>query len=92
MKKRIVIASIILTVFALVLFMPIPTGLYDDGGTCEYSALTYKIVKWNKMVTTVDENGVTVGADTYKNVTVYWLPDNYKSIDELWKMERQGNE
>ena len=42
--------SIIVILIVLALFLPIPTGLYDDGGTREYSALTYKIVDWNTMI------------------------------------------
>ena len=92
MKNRMIVAFIILTVSALVLFTPIPTGSYDDGGTREYSALTYKIVKWNRNEITVDENGTMVGDGIYKNTTVYWFPDNFKRIDELWKIERQEND
>ena len=48
MKKKVIIPVIIALVLAI-LFVPIPTGVYKDGGTREYSALTYKIVKWNRL-------------------------------------------
>ena len=57
MKKRVVIAVSAILLLALILFLPIPTGKYDDGGTREYSALTYKIVVWNKHIVEVDETG-----------------------------------
>lgn len=76
MKKKLIIISIIVGVLAI-LFTPIPTGTYKDGGTTVYSALTYKIVNWNRFV-----NG-----EYYTNTSVYFFPDNFKSYDELWKLE-----
>ena len=76
MKKKLIIISIIVGVLAI-LFTPIPTGTYKDGGTTVYSALTYKIVNWNRLV-----NG-----EYYTNTSVYFFPDNFKSYDELWKLE-----
>lgn len=79
MKKLIITISIILLIL-LILFVPLPSGMYKDGGTKEYSALTYKIVKWH------------VFEDTgryYINTSFYWFPDNFKSIDELWDMEME---
>ncbi len=60
-----------------ILFAPIPIGPYKDGGTREYSALTYKAVKWQR----------DTGSDVYKATKVYWLPNNFKSLDELWAGE-----
>ena len=54
------------------------TGVYEDGGTREYAALTYKLIKWHR----ID------GDYIYTNTSVYWLPDNFKSIDELWEIEK----
>ncbi len=67
----------VVTVAVLVLFLPIPMGSYDDGGTREYKALTYKIVAWNKLTSDA----------VYQNTSVYWYPDSNKSIGELWKLE-----
>jgi hypothetical protein len=64
---------------AAVLFAPIPTGVYKDGGTRTYSALTYKIVDWNRLT-----------ADSiYEAAKIYWFPNNFKSIDDLWTYEEQ---
>lgn len=90
MKKRIIVFGIFL-IIVLVLFLPIPQGSYDDGGTREYAALTYKIVVWNKIVTELDEDGNIVLPTTYRKTSVYWYPDNQKNIDELWQIERAKN-
>ena len=75
-KYRIIIAVVIL----LVLFVPIPRGTAEDGGTRVYRAVTYEIVVWNRLDSAVD-GGV------YKKTEVFWFPDNFKSLDELWKKE-----
>lgn len=77
MKKRKWI-PIIVAVFISVLVIPIPSGVYKDGGTREYTALTYKVVKWNRIVTP---------DDIYSATKVYFFPNNFKDIDSLWYME-----
>ena len=86
MKKKVLIPIIVIFILALILFWPIPQGSYDDGGTRDYNALTYKIVRWNKIIVELDENGQPIH-DTYRKTSVFWYPDNQKSIDELWQME-----
>ncbi|MGN1083091.1 MAG: hypothetical protein ACI4SJ_06040, partial [Candidatus Avispirillum sp.] len=76
MKKKIWI-PIAAAVLLAVLFIPIPSKVHEDGGTREYSALTYKIVDWNK-----EEDGVS-----YDRTRLYLLPRNFKSLDELWEEE-----
>ena len=76
MKKKAVIILIIVSLVA-VLFTPIPTEVYKDGGTRVYSALTYKIVDWNRFA----------GESTYSKTRVYFFPTNFKSIDALWELE-----
>ena len=92
MKKKTL--SIILTVVivALVLFVPIPYGALDDGGTKVYVALTYQIVAWNRYNLKYDENGAVIGHDIYSKTSVYLFPDNFKSISELWQMELEKME
>lgn len=75
MKKKVWIVAV--AIFLAVLFVPIPKGQYKDGGTREYAALTYKIVDWNRL--TAD--------GTYQATKVYWFPDNFRSIDQLWAYE-----
>ena len=86
MKKGIIIGIIV--VVLLVLFLPVPIGEYDDGGTRDYRALTYKIVVWNRLYAEVNEDGSSGEVSTYHKTSVFWIPENFKSIDELWKTER----
>ena len=76
MKKKLWI-PIVIVIFLAILFMPIPSGVYKDGGTRAYTALTYKIVDWNRIT----------GDSTYDKTKVYFFPHNFKSIDGLWYME-----
>ena len=79
MKKKIWIPVIVTVVLLAVLFIPIPKESYDDGGTREYIALTYKIVSWKRL----DSDGV------YQRVRMYTGEDRNKTVDELWEIESQ---
>ena len=76
-KKRIIVITIVF--FLLIVFVPIPTGVYKDGGTRTYTALTYKVVCWNRLV---NEN------NKYTKTSLYFIPDNFKDLDELWNIEQ----
>ena len=78
MKKKILI-PLIIVVLLLVLFLPIPSSVYKDGGSRTYSALTYKIVDWNR---------ITSSNSVYDDTKVYFFPNNFKSLDELWELEK----
>lgn len=82
MKKKIWIPIIIVVAVLAVLFVPIPQGSYDDGGTREWIALTYKIVDWNRLT-------VYEGAEStlYEKTRIYFGADKNKTIDELWELE-----
>ncbi len=71
MKKKLCFFIIIF----LFLFTPIPSGTYKDGGTREYTALTYKVVKWHRF---------TDSGEIYAKTKIYFFPKNFKSIDGLW--------
>ena len=73
MKKKIWIPVIAGILLLAVLFVPIPTGTYKDGGTKVYSALTYKIVHWKRLV----DDGI------YEKTKVYFLVDRFRSLDNL---------
>lgn len=79
-KKWIPIAAAI--VLLAVLFVPIPRGAHEDGGTREYVALTYKIVDWSKRY----DDG------TYEKTCFYFGSDRNKSVDELWQLEYEHAE
>lgn len=76
MKKKAGLIVIVAVMIAI-LVIPVPTGVYKDGGTREYTALTYKIVDWNRMT----------GVSIYDETRVYFFPHNFKSIDALWYYE-----
>ena len=78
MKKKIWIPVVVVFILFAVLFIPIPKGSYDDGGTREYVALTYKIVAWHRIMSS---------NELYKNTSIYFGEDKNKSIDELWELE-----
>ncbi len=76
MKKTIIIVLSIVILLA-VLVVPLPSNPYKDGTTV-YTALTYRIINWKKY------------SDSYKpyeNTSVYFIPDNFASIDTLWQKE-----
>ena len=77
MKKTTPILLSVLLLTALILFTPIPKGSFDDGGSREYQALTYKIIRWNRL----SDDGV------YRHTNVYWGADRHLSPDELFARE-----
>lgn len=75
MKKRLLILLITVGVL-LLLFVPFPTAAED--GTCAFTALTYKVVRWNR----------AAGDGSYEKTRVYPFPQNFKSLDTLWETEK----
>ena len=86
MKKRILISVIVAAAVLLVLFLPYHCVSYDDGGTRTYGALVYKVVKWDRPISVINEEGV-LELKNYNKTSVYWFPHNFKSYNELWEME-----
>lgn len=78
MKKILITIAAVLITAALILFFPIPKGTYDDGGSREYEALTYKIIRWNR----ISANS------TYRKTRIYWGADKNLPIDELFAREK----
>lgn len=78
LSKKIRIPVVVLLLLA-VLFVPVSVGVMDDGGTRVYSALTYKVIKWHRMI--------GMGDDYYDATKVYVFPKNFKSVSELWEAE-----
>lgn len=74
MKKK---TKVLLLLLVLLLFIPIPDGIsMDDGGTKQFTALTYKLVKWNRLV---DADNI------YSATEFYAFPYNFMSLDRLWE-------
>jgi len=77
MKKKLWISLVAGAALLAILFLPIPQGSYDDGGTREYVALTYKIVDWNRIC----KGGI------YEKTRIYGPADKNKTLAELWQLE-----
>ncbi len=84
MKKTILLICASILLVAAILFVPIPRGQYNDGGTRHYSALTYELVDWQRVFA---EPGGQSGV--YKRTVVYWFSESDK-IDDLWKLEMEA--
>ena len=67
----------ILIILLALLFVPIPGGQLKDGGTRQYTALTYKLVHWQRLTAT----------DRHEATRIYWFPRNFRSLDSLWALE-----
>ena len=80
MKKKYWMILVVLLLFLALI--PIPTGVYKDGGTRVYQALTNKIIDWNRMY----------GDGTYDVTRVYFIPDCWRSLDNLWTKEEENAE
>ena len=81
MKKKIIV--IVCIALVLLLFLPVPTGVYKDGGTREYTALTYKIVDWNRL---------NDAGSFYTGVKVYPFPYNFLSVSRLYEREQRNSD
>ena len=75
--KKWIIAAILLVV---ILVIPIPTGVAEDGSSRSYTALTYKIVDWNHIY----------AGGVYDATKVYPFPMNFRSLDELLILEESN--
>ena len=82
MKKKIWIPIVVAVVLLAILFVPIPNGQMKDGGTRVYSALTYKIVDWNRLY----------NDEIYSATKVYFGADAWKSVDDLFAEEEPNIE
>lgn len=80
--------DLLLTIVFIVLIMVLPVpSTFKDGGTKTYSALTYKIVKWNRLVASDETNNKFIENGCYHKTSVYLFPENFKSIDSLYSIE-----
>ncbi|MBR6679639.1 MAG: hypothetical protein IKL59_00090 [Clostridia bacterium] len=79
-KKKLTIILIALVV--LILIFPMYRGRIKDGGTKKYTALTYKVIKWHRLID-VDDGSWTY----YRKTRVYFFPQNLLSTEELWDLE-----
>ena len=64
---------ILLAVILAVLLIPVPTAAEEYDATMTFTSLTYKIIHWN--------------VPNYEKTKLYFFPENFKSIDEIWEYE-----
>ena len=64
---------IIAVIVLAALLIPVPTGTGEYGATREFTALTYKIVHWD--------------VPNYEKTKLYFFPENFRSIDEIYEYE-----
>lgn len=76
MKKTVLIIVALMLVVCAVLFIPVFVADYDAGATKEYKALTYKMVKWNRLYD---------GDLCYNLTRFYFGKDRNKDIETLWE-------
>ena len=71
MRKKVIV--IVFIVLAMVLLIPIPTGVLRDGGTKTYTAVLYRIVVWHR----IDDSypgGFKTGTE------VQFIPNNFRDF------------
>lgn len=76
MKKHFWIPLLVI-LWLFVLFIPIPHGIAEDGGTRDYISLTYRLVDWNR----ITADGV------FSEIKFYFGANRNKSLDELFAQE-----
>ena len=83
---------IIIFVIVLILIVPIPMGTYKDGGTKVWAALTYKVVKWNRLLPLEFANydNPDIQDTCLHKTSIYKFPDNLSSLDDLFDMEMKA--
>ncbi|MCR5458416.1 MAG: hypothetical protein K6F51_00810 [Acetatifactor sp.] len=81
-SRKMKVALMGIVAILLILLFPIPDSeaSMDDGGTRGYTALTYQMVRWNRIMPS---------EEVYDKWAIYWFPDHHKSIEELWRMEME---
>ena len=79
MKKKSIFIALLVVLVLFLMFFPFYHGTYEDGGTRDYQAMTYRIIVWNRLLS---HHG------KYHKTSVYWFADTFKPIEELWEIER----
>ncbi len=93
-RKTVCRLLILAAVVILALFVPLPMGQMKDGGTKVYRAVTYRVVKWNRLYseTATAEDGTesVTFEGQYRKTVVYWFSDAARSDAELWQAEQES--
>ena len=88
-KKKTIIAVIAAALVLIILFVPFSVSHYNDGGTKEYRALTYKVIKWQRFAGAAGADGTYISGFC-TGTRVHRFADSYKSVDELWEEDKDS--
>ena len=91
-ERKLRTAAVITAALILILFLIPVKFTYKDGGTVQYKAALYTVVKWNRFTEPEEKNNGNAtyySYKKYKNTSVYLFPGSLKGIDELWKIEQK---
>ncbi len=91
-ERKLRTAAVITAALILILFLIPVKFTYKDGGTVQYKAALYTVVKWNRFTEPEEKNNGNAtyySFKKYKNISVYLFPGSLKGIDELWKIEQK---
>ena len=86
-KKRIRVA-VLAVVLAVILFMPIKKGPYLEGGTVEYCALTYRVIKWHA----IDPRDPTGASPLITETEVHVFPFNCRDLSYYLEKKLEKDE
>lgn len=79
-KKFSILIAILAAAIVVLLAVPIPKAALDDGGTREYAAMTYRIVKWKKFY----------AGGTYEKTKVYFGKDLKKRLMSFGQRKKRA--
>lgn len=85
-KKKlflILIPSVVLLLL-LILFLPIPVGTLEDGKSLDFQALTYRLVRWDRMLTYIDGS-----TEPYVKWSFYSPAYRDSTMFDLWMKARE---
>ena len=99
MNKKTLIRILLIILLLLILIVPVPSGLYSDGGTRCYTALTYKVVEWHVLLNPLEKPDVIdeTTADLilhykpeyFSKTSFYLFPQSLMDLEDLYRMERE---
>lgn len=85
-KKKLLRILIPVFILAFILFFPIPVETRNDGGSRDFRALTYRLIRWNRILPAEDGT-----VDFYTKWQIYPMTLRYASVDDLWEREVAKN-
>ncbi len=81
----------LLIIFLIVVFVPIPVQ-YKDGGTTEYNAPLYRVIRWKQMGFCMREYDDHIDDYWLEGIEFQIIPRNTENINDLTKEYREKTE